>query len=133
MKLITPRQTTRLRKDRLRKLANFLENKVKPLWFNIEHFTSEGFPKRECGSSACAIGWTPAAFPKSGFGMNKFGEVLYKRKSGFSAARLFYGLDIKESHWLFVGASYPFGKRGRMAVVRRIRRFVKDPSICLRG
>lgn len=71
-------------KDRLLKMADFLETQVSPKNFNLREFvtTKDGCsslpanqkvnlnkpkldPKNECGYAACAIGWMPAIFPKS--------------------------------------------------------------------
>lgn len=122
-----------LNKRRLLKLADFLEHEVKPHWFDLLSFASEGFLKRECGSTACALGWAPTCFPRSGLSLNQsFPAFRYtpkgggRRHGGYAAAEVFFGLSDEQSSYLFSPPSYEPKRRGRMAVVRRIRSFVKN-------
>ena len=47
-------------KEKLLKLAKFLEEYVKDDWFNLDTWSTEGFQKEQCGSVACALGWASA-------------------------------------------------------------------------
>ena len=122
----------KMRKDRLKKMADFLETQVKSKWFNLRIVASRGFSNRECGSAACVMGWTPAVFPNSGAelfddnsGDDHPYDFRYNGKSDFEAAELFYGLDEKQTHWLCNPYKYTEHSRGRMSVVRRLRYLVK--------
>lgn len=53
-----------MNKRRLTCLANFLDTKVTDDWFDLDIIASAGFPEKECGSVACAMGWIPSAFPR---------------------------------------------------------------------
>jgi hypothetical protein len=44
--------------EKLLKLADGLENYVKDKWWNYGRYYDRGFPTQECGSLACAIGWS---------------------------------------------------------------------------
>ena len=117
-----------MRKDRLTKLANFLEEKVKPQWFDLGIFCSRGFEKQKCGSVACAIGWMSAAFPRSGITIHR-GLVSWKEYSNFEAAREFFEIDRELCFHLFNPMNYPSNRGARMDVVRRIRQTVKKAKV----
>lgn len=117
-----------MNRKRLIKIADFLENEVESRWFNIHIWASRGFRERKCGSAACVLGWTTAAFPRSGVRLSKrFGELrfIFGRKSEYEAGAAFYGIDSDDALYLFAPGSYPHRGRGRMAVIRRLRSFVK--------
>jgi hypothetical protein len=119
-----------MRKDRLLKLANFLEHNVKPHWFDLDIIASPGFEEKECGSAACAMGWIPSAFPRSKASVRKASlttgyEFVYKNSVNCSGAAKFFGITIEHAEYLFWPDCYPEKRQGRMEVVKRIRKYVK--------
>ncbi len=122
-------QRRRSGRQRLRKLADFLETEVKRGWFDLGTFATHGFTKKECGSTACALGWTPSAFPRSGTKLARVaGVFIFKFRSltGFTAGAKFYDIGLGDSLDLFSPSFYPQGKTGKAAVVRKIRAFLKE-------
>lgn len=138
-------KTERVYKDRLRKLAKFLETKAKPSQFDI---TVIGYTDNEseplvdvkegfCGTAACAIGHCPVAFPKA-FDYRHSGgslDVISKETGAwnFEAAQEFFGLNNLESEYLFGGGAYNdeidrerVKKVTPKRVAKRIRKFVRD-------
>lgn len=121
-----------INRRRLRKLAGFLDHDIKDDWFDLNVIADPGFDKRKCGTAACAIGWTPSCFPRSGIELRAVEpafagdcdlEVWFKGLEGFAAAESFYGLDDGEACFLFEPSEYPHGKRSRHDVAKRIRDF----------
>lgn len=112
---------------KLVKLADFLEHQVKPSWFDLETWCSPGFKKRECGSTACALGWATVCFPRSGLHWTTEKQIALHVNDdhdyfNFSAAMKFFDLDEDTAQYLFQPDRYPFRRGGRLAVVRRLRR-----------
>ena len=62
MNAIVPMTT----KEKLLKLAKFLEEEVQDPWFDLDKWATKGFTEKQCGSTACAVGWATACFPDSG-------------------------------------------------------------------
>lgn len=121
---------------RLLKLADFLErlDKSKFDLDIIARTNREGeLPiQATYGSAACAIGWTPAVFPRNceykPKGNSFFGNLIVRKKNGlktdFAFAEEFFNISHEEACFLFVPTRYPHGKRGKMSVAKRIREFV---------
>lgn len=100
--------------------------------------------KTRCGTTACAIGWMPAVFPRQLMWLrgNPLGEerslhVDFKvngkgKYSSFEVAESFFGIDGVESRYLFNPrdedggreTSLPYDATAKQ-VARRIRAFVK--------
>lgn len=113
---------------RLLKLADFLQQ-LPPQKFNFSSFTQRGDKpmlealearRSNCGTTACAIGWMPAVFPRTvcWIGVDKPGYELQvalrdgarkrdpfwgtrERLKNFDVAERFFGLSRKEVHTLF--------------------------------
>lgn len=122
-------------KQRLLKLADFIEALPRGKFdLNIiakENRDGEEPSVKTCGTAACAIGWTPVVFPRAcayTFSLFDNSELSVQSKlSGkrdFVFAEEFFGLDCKESSYLFDPESYPSGRRGKKSVAARIRKFV---------
>lgn len=95
-------------KDRLLKLAEFLETKVPSEHFDMGTWGDGDFKKHECRSVACALGWATAVFPRSlklmGDGIDEAAEVLHWKTgtTGTNAAQEFFGLTHDEATDLFM-------------------------------
>jgi hypothetical protein len=95
-----------MRKDRLLKLAEFLEA-LPPERLDMEIWASRRFDPADCGTCACAFGWaaTIPEFRELGLELDisEFGSgsVWYQRTSGFAAAEAFFGLSIEDAKSLF--------------------------------
>jgi len=134
---------TKQAKTKLTKLANFLATKVKPKWFLLKTWASSpGFKQKECGTTACAVGWATMAFKGEGLALENIehGEpgdprttvvkVVYQRRgvkklSNFDAAAAFFDIDVKSSEFLFNPSCYRWDKNKKQHVVARIRSVVK--------
>ena len=126
-------------KNRLLKLATFLDTLPR-----AQFDFATVFEKRECGTVGCAMGWTPAVFPRLvkykdwGYGNS---DVRTKRRLGFGAvAQEIFGLTTPEAMGLFVseynmvvGEKMVNDKLGDNAwptsVARRIRRFITRKAL----
>ncbi len=145
-------------KNRLLKLAAFLD-KLPDEKFNFEYITNEGGkPMLEalkagavrCGTTACALGWAPAVFPRElkwarsivelNYGGQKTRAILQKNQfePEYSVhpwdvtektAQDFFGLTKDETTTLFVPGytprDLPHGATPKM-VAEHIRKFVKS-------
>jgi hypothetical protein len=114
---------------KLLKLADFLEKEVKPTWFNLNIWATEGFNEKQCGSTACALGWCAVVFKKEmQLIENCLGHCYIKHKktshANLGAGTQLFDINYGQSEYLFMPGCYPKGKRGRMDVVNRIRKFV---------
>jgi hypothetical protein len=138
---------------RLLKLADFLDELPRQKFDFATLVREDGKPvlealkagKTECGTVACAIGWTPAVFPRLAkwgevrgfFGVRKIvlpTDAAARDKSSrealiLTAAKLF-GLSEDDTDTLFVPDYYE--RRGRLRnnatpkrVAKHIRRFVE--------
>lgn len=106
-----------LRKDRLLKLAEFLDT-LKPEKFNFNDIVSES--KDSCGTVCCAVGWCPTVFPRSwawfNYGMlsdrmsvtlktnlkNADSDTDHLVLDWAKCAAEFFGMTLMEAHMLFI-------------------------------
>lgn len=117
-------------KQKLRKLADFLERKVKDSWFSLEVWGNDGFVERKCGTTACAAGWATVCFPRSGLSLRN-SEICYKRKRrrklvNMDAVQSFFDLDRKTASFVFLPLSYSESRGGRRSVARRLRQVANN-------
>ncbi len=115
-------------KERLTILSDFLQNEVKPRWFHLASWATEGFIERKCGTTACAAGWATVAFPRQGLKLALVGkahELSYKDNMGFHAAAAFFDIDYLTAIYLFAFSAYLPERRSKSYVIRRIREVVK--------
>lgn len=122
---------TTKQKQKLLKLADFLEHKVKSHWFNLDTWADAGFREKKCGTTACAMGWATVCFPRSLTLSHDTNAVVYRRPnrrdvSGFDASMEFFGISDYDAFRLFDPISYPENRQGRMSVVRRLRAFANE-------
>lgn len=117
----------KMEKARLLKLAKFLREYVKSNWFNLSVWAEDGFVEKKCGTAACALGWAPSCFPRSGLKlMGKYNLIPeYNGHDGIEAGEAFFGLSSGEARYLFDPTCYPKSHRGRLYVAKRIESFVK--------
>lgn len=119
--------------QRLKILADFLDTKVPAERFHLKLWSDEGFPKNECGTAACAVGWatTIPEFAADGLhlepwpGGGKCTVLMFGAQAHWSAAERFFELEHFEAKHLFGENAYsdPTDKR---AVVSRIRSFLAE-------
>ena len=122
-----------IHKDRLLKLADYLENKVKDEWLNMYSWASKGFKTKTCGSTACALGWATVVFPEDLVlhGTNSPLCVDFKKAAEnvdslinrpLAVAVEFFGISAMDAEYVFMPDSYDVaGKYLRPEVVRRLR------------
>lgn len=133
-----------MEKVKLLKLADHLENLPRKR-FNIGQWCRE----EACGTVACAFGWCPTIFPRSGLKIMEdkwLGDIQYKTKRGtwydLEAATEFFKISFADAHKIFIGNSYReyckhdkngflMGNRGitPKRVARRIRHYVETGEI----
>lgn len=122
---------------RLKKLADFLLT-IPRKKFDLAIIAKSGdhgrFPsKTECGSAACAIGWSPNVFPKdcTYIVANHYDRNCHVMSledndvENFDFAEKFFGLNMIESMYLFHPYNYPRNRRGSVSVAKRIKSFIK--------
>ena len=115
-------------KQKLFKLADFLEHEVEDSWFDMDWWAAEGFPEKKCGTTACAAGWATVCFPDSGLyleGAEELG-IRYKYEngrviSGMEAAAVFFGINITIAEYMFNPSRYLDSNSSRRAVIKRLR------------
>ncbi len=125
-----------LTKKRLLKLADFLETKVPTKSFDLNHFVQQ---KHNCGAVCCAVGWMPACMRSPNLKIETvkdfnegvvFPSVVFTKDGDehrdWDAAAEFLELAPKAVDYLFNPRYYHRSRRGRLSVVDRIRRFVKN-------
>lgn len=115
-----------MHKDKLLKLAEFLETRVPKKAFNLAIWTTGGYeePTPECGSTACALGWAAKARL---FGLGLIGDTpMYGTKMGFDAAKEVFNITFREAAFLFSPGTSPSGERDVCAVAKRIRQFANS-------
>lgn len=129
-----------MRKDRLLKLAKFLET-VPDTAFDLSRWQkrapskSEGKRPGDCGFAGCAVGW--AAHQRMFRGLkledDGYGEIapMYDGLEHWLAVgKLFeisnggYASSNRQAEHLFMGSEYPDGKATPKQVAKRIRAFV---------
>lgn len=135
-------------KERLLKLADFLYNNVSTKNFDLGTFTNyqqydkyvpkysygiipeklcKGLKNKDCGTTACALGWSPVVFSRS-LTYNSLGDPVL-RSNGNSADEFFGCKDDGLFDYLFQKSSYRQGHNGPKSVAKRIRKFVEDGKI----
>lgn len=134
-------------KERLLKLADFLYNNVSTKNFDLATFTAydytkytkgyrydlvpeklcKGLKNKDCGTTACALGWSPVVFSRS-LTYNDIGDPVL-RSNGDSADVFFGCKDDSLFDYLFQKSSYRQGHNGPKSVANRIRKFVEDGKI----
>ena len=119
-------------KQKLLKLADFLEHKVKDHWFGMREWGTIGFTEKKCGTTACAAGWATVCFPESGLylyedtyrgsdGSEDGLGISYTGLKHFEAVKAFFETDEETTNYLFNPVAYPINRRGRRSVIRRLR------------
>lgn len=127
-----------MKKERLLKVAEILEE-VRPKlfnlysWINIE--TKDG---NMCSTSACAIGWAAQHpwFQSRGLrlaqkedGEHMFPYLFGTEEEEFDAIRKFFGVSDVEATYLFDPIAYKKGNPSKKDVIDRINAFVKSGKI----
>jgi hypothetical protein len=110
-----------MRKDRLLKLADFLETVPADRFVMADFHANETF--QPCGFSGCAMGWAAVSKQFDGLGWDRENnQITYGDVSGgFAAARALFEIDNQQDEELF-GAVY--GNETPSEVSARIRNFV---------
>ena len=129
-----------MEKKKLLKLADFLETKIPKRgwknWFNLTEWAQAGWVEKECGTTACAMGWATICFPRSDLRLTihelsygKVVELQYKGYMGFCAAAKFFNIGENQAEFLFSEWAY-LNEAGASptVVAKRIREFVKGHS-----
>ena len=126
---------TKTAKTKLTILADFLAKKVKPKWFDLDHWATPGFKEQKCGTTACAAGWATVAFPNQGLTLKQNGtgylSIHYRRKpelNSLTAVACFFDIKENAALFLFNPQRYDHGKRTKRYVVARIRQMVKTQT-----
>lgn len=128
-----------MNKERLLRLADFLEKDIPREKFNLDVWCSGEW--YECGTTACACGWATQIpeFAEAGFklipfrcevdGERYFSSDLYFQESyGFDAVTDFFSIHRDSARYLFYNQSYPEDGRSLNDVVARIRNYVETRS-----
>jgi len=128
-----------MNKAKALKLAEFLETKVKPSWFSMNSWATEGFKEKKCGSVACAIGWATVAFPRSSLfltglsGSSEY-QIAYKDREGSvfyknDAIDKFFNLNPNEGDFSFIFSPLSWEKLPTpKQVAKRIRQYIENPK-----
>jgi hypothetical protein len=118
-------------KNRLLKLADFLD-KLPPRNFKIHNWVTGEKPpvSPTCKTAACAIGWAPVCFPRSGLtyeGCNTISVYFPDGSEGFEGAATFFGISYCDAKDLFSEDNYSVGARvSAKEVAARVRQLVAD-------
>lgn len=145
----TQTRLTRRNADRLLKLAAFLRT-LPPKLFDFNDICQLGTKKPldayraggGCGTTACAIGWTPKVFPRSfewliepQMGPGAHINVTLKGDhwvDNFDAAEKFFGITYADARYLFMPRCFDGDGTKRLSesasaktVARRIEAFVR--------
>lgn len=117
-------------RGRLLKLASFLE-KLPPESFNIKNWVTKMPDENGCGTVACAIGWCPVVFPRSGIRYEKSRYstsdiVRFQNRDLIPVfgAEDFFGLNYEEVVSLFFQMGYNKPNPLAQEVAAKIRDFV---------
>ena len=112
---------------RLEQLADFLQHKVNNSWFNLDSWESDGWEQKECGSTACALGWATVRFR---------GLVMYHGAPQLAddlglyhpleVAAYFFDISRDQAYEFFMPCQYEKTHSTKMDVVRKIREYVKE-------
>lgn len=109
---------------RLTKLANFLEDEVKPKQFNLQWWSSE------CGTVFCAVGWAAHSPKFRGLSMHlspTISCIMCDRTFGtnwYGVVDYFHLHGNSDALFLFSPQSYPQHRSGIKSVINRIRKYV---------
>lgn len=135
---------TRTGKNRLLKLANFLES-IPPQQFNLSVIveaevldkvpSKKTIKQKTCGTAGCAIGYCPVVFRNVKYEKCDYldyldGDIVVKfpncevYDTNFEGAEQFFGISAKQAEYLFMPDAYHPSKRGPKSVAARIRAFV---------
>lgn len=118
-------------RKRLLLLAEFIVEQVPQDRFYMGSFCRYGTvtaDPNECGTQACALGWTTVLFRSSGVKMDAYGP-RYKRTSGFDIAVPLFGLTRAQSVALFTGEKYKrSAKWVRRDILRLVAKFDKEKN-----
>lgn len=125
-------------RNKLKKLHDFVKNKVKDDWFNLTSWVSDidNFKAKECGTTACLFGWAVVAFPDQlrwaqPEEVEEYDcEIISRnKKHGLMAeinlAAKFFGLTKHQACFLFGPTFYPMYKRSRQDALRRLKWFIE--------
>lgn len=127
-------------KQRLLKLAKYLQTKVKPKNFDMGSICSWGeepdlvwnpksskFDPFDCGSTCCAIGCAPLCFTELNLTYDFYNKQI-KRKGVAWYGYKFFGITGDQWQYLFGidDANYNYRKETPKQVARRIINFVKN-------
>lgn len=125
-----------MQRKKLLKLADFLENVVTDSRFDLGKWQGFGDrTKHQCKTVACAFGWCPTVWPRSGLKNHSFGVTYEPNKktsdycSNFEAAARFFGITLEQSRYLFSSEKYSIRYRGRISVAKRIRKFAEGGGV----
>lgn len=115
--------------DRLLKLADHLEQNVEDENFSLMTWRDDAV--------ACAIGHATEIpeFKRLGLEFRWFGHKIglpfFEGNYSWGVSESFFGISIKDTHWLFNVSAYPHGSwTTKREVVCRIREFVRNKSEC---
>lgn len=122
-------------------LANFLDTVPKSR-FDLDSWRSTTneisdrvFFSKECGTTACAVGWACALpqFQALGLKFRHTYPVLSRKgkpdKGSWDAVEEFFDIGQEESAYLFLDTRYLESESGPSDVAARIRKFVLDRKI----
>jgi len=126
---------------RLKKLANYLEKKVKPKYFHLPEFYSDINNDYDwsgididadlckdigCGTAACALGYCPLVFPKD-WAVLAGGPRLKSSNflSPFSCAEQYFNISMDDVWELFDKQGYNYGEPTAKQVASKIRKLIK--------
>jgi len=115
--------------ERLEQVIRVLEELPREKKFDITTFMV-------CGTTACACGWAGADpwFRRRGFKTEKYEtlyeyDVFYKHMNGMNAVREFFGLDLTQSHHLFIQSLNNLNKDcSKRGTIRRLKAFIKETT-----
>lgn len=118
-----------MRKNRLRKLAKFLREKVPLKKFDMGEWADLDFKPNKCGTAACAAGWATTIFRKQGLRLNNgsLGNPRPEYKGDFGIDSLVKFFDLKETQarYLFFNSYYSKFSATPKIVARRIEDLIK--------
>lgn len=128
--------------EALEKLADGLENYVKDEWFNMRHWTTPGFHKKKCGSTACGLGWAVPLIQDPRLQFDAFGDITldgrndddhadfkgyeWSYDSNVFIAKDYFDIPIKDAADIFYSDDYPSGWNATpQQVAAKIRDYIK--------
>lgn len=98
-----------MNRKRLRKLADFLME-LPDERFDIGVIQQSDFQPEDCRTVACAMGWAPHVFPRSGLTYDYYREeFVYKNFSCSQAIEEFFGINDITKRKLFYPTFYQSG------------------------